>query len=212
MVLEGDLTYPLHKASSNHDAVRVTRRRLGKATMWTLPTIVAAGAVPAYAATPDSPTFGFQFDGGTFANGIPKLVFLNFGVAPGAAAPYTSASTITVTFDVVGLNMTDGAPERSMTITSSHGDITRGSYDSATRTTTFTWAIPAGTNFPTVSTSLGVPDVSLAFGDGFSFRGRVTNKIVVTSVSGAIVSSPGPLPLDSTIVKDLSGPSGDGIY
>lgn len=209
---EGDLTYPAINVASKERAAPITRRRLGKAAMWSVPTIAAAGFVPAYAATPDSPTFGIQFDGGTWPNGAAKLAYLNFGVAPGAPAPYTSASTITVTFDIVGLNLTSGAPERFMVITSSHGDITRSPYDSATRTTTISWAIPAGTEFPTVSTSLRVPDVSLAFGEGASLKGRVTNKIVVRSVFGAVVSSPGPLPLDSTIVKDLSGPSDDGIY
>lgn len=165
--------------------------------------------VPAYAVSNES-MFGFNFDGGGGANGYLNSAYLNFGTTTGSS--YTLATPVTVTVNVVGL-LTATNDERSFTVGSSNGSISRQTYNTATHTTTITWTIPAGTVVPPLATGgTALPDILFSFRDGLTGAGRLTNKIVVTSATGARLSQ--TLPLDSSVVKDKNqgAVSPDGIY
>lgn len=192
------------------DDHHISRRRLARGAAWSVPVVVSAAAVPAVAASPTNPDFAVLFDGGGGANGYLNSTYVNLGV-PATNSPITLQATVTVVINVVGLLAT-ATDERTFTAGASIGDISRGKYNSATRTTTITWTIPAGTQIPKIGTGSNVPDVLFSFGGGASGAGRITNKLVVVSVSGGTVVSPQSVPVDSSIVKDVSGVSPDGIY
>lgn len=198
---------------NNPESLPVTRRRtLLKAAAWTTPVIVAASAAPAYAASPPNQQFGVVFDGGGGANGALNSVYLNLRAAT-TVGEFRSTEPVYVTIDVVGL-LTNAQDERSFSAGSSDGSIQRSPYDPATRTTRLVWRIPAGTLFPASNTGVAVPDILFSFRDGLSLRGRITNKIVVRSISGGRIVQPTSLPVDSSVVKDQnsSAVSPDGIY
>ncbi|WP_460476801.1 hypothetical protein [Brachybacterium huguangmaarense] len=56
-------------------------------------------------------------------------------------------------------------------------------------------------------TSNSIPDILFSFGDGLAGGQRITNKIVVTSISGGRMNG---LPVDSSVATDVSGVSPDG--
>lgn len=192
------------------DDHHISRRSLARGAAWSVPVVVSAGAVPAVAASPTNPDLAVLFDGGGGANGFFNSTYLNLGV-PAANSPLTLQATLTVVVNVVGLLAT-ATDERSFSVASSYGSLSRGSYNSATRTTTITWTLPAGTQIPKIGTGTSVPDILFTFRDGASGAGRITNKLVVVSVSGGTIVSPQTVPVDSTIAKDVSGVSPDGIY
>lgn len=175
-----------------------------------MPVVASAAAVPAVAASPTNPDLAVLFDGGGGANGYLNATYFNLGV-PAINSPMTLQATVTVVINVVGLLET-ATDERSFSVGSSYGTVSRGSCNSATRTTAITWTLPAGTRIPKIGTGTNVPDVLFTFGGGASGAGRITNKLVVVSVSGGTIVSPQTVPVDSTIVKDVSGVSPDGIY
>lgn len=175
-----------------------------------MPVIVAVAPVPAYAASPTNPDLGVLFDGGGGSNGYLNSVYVDLGV-PTTGSPVTLQAPLIITLNVVGL-LAGATDERAFTVSASLGSVSRGAYNASTRTTTITWTLPAGTNLPKVSTATGVPDMLFSFQDGASSKGRITNKIVITSTTGGTIVSPGSVPLDSTVVKDVSGVSPDGIY
>lgn len=185
----------------------ISRRQTLTAAAWSAPVILASAAVPAYAA---SGIFAFNFDGGGGANGYMNSTYLNFGTSDGTTR--TLSTAVVVTLNVVGLNTTVTS-ERSFTAGSSNGAISRQAYNSTTRITTITWTIPKGTVVPPLATGgTALPDILFSFGDGLSGTKRITNKIVVTSITGGATTQ--PLPLDSSVVKDKNqgAVSPDGIY
>lgn len=187
--------------------MNVSRRAVLGATGWSAPAVLATAIIPAYAA---SGAFGFTFDGGGGANGFLNSTYLNFGTTDGSTR--TLATEVIITVNVVGLN-TLATRERSFIAGSSDGAISRQAYNSATRTTTITWIIPKGTVVrPLATGGTSLPDILFSFGDGLSSGRRITNKIVVTSISNATLSQ--PLPVDSSVVKDRNqnALSPDGIY
>lgn len=189
--------------------MNITRRQTLAGAAWSAPLIIVSATVPAYAASNEA-VFGFNFDGGGGANGFQNSTYLNFGTTNGTT--YTLQSPVTVTVNVVGL-LTNATAERSFSAGSSNGSISRQTYNSSTRTTTITWTIPAGTVIPPLATGgTALPDILFSFRDGLSGAGRITNKIVVTSVQNARLSQ--TLPLDSSVVKDKNqgAVSPDGIY
>lgn len=197
------------------------RRALLSGGAWAAPAAVLAVAAPAYAASQQDFGFGVMFDGGSNINGALGNSYLNLGVAQNQPAPYVLTEPLTLTFDVVGLNPNAKA-ERDYSASASLGTFTRGTYNNTTKSTTFTWVLPAGQRVPALSASTGVPDVLFSWRDGASSAGRITNKIVVTSISGGIItqvnstvsSTAIPTPVDSSIVKDNNtrASSPDGIY
>lgn len=187
--------------------MNISRRQTLAGMAWSVPVVVASATVPAYAA---SGIFAVNFDGGGGANGFQNSVYLNFGTSNGTTQTLTKPVTLTI--NVVGLN-TNTTTQRSFTAGSSNGTIGTKTYNSATRTTTFTWTIPAGTSIPPLATGgTALPDILFSFGDGLAGFNRITNKIVVTSVSGISLSQ--TLPIDSSVVKDKNqgAVSPDGIY
>lgn len=215
-------THPRYMHASTQAAARpetrrtATRRAVLRGAAWSTPGIAVSAVAPAYAAS--AQRFGVLFDGGGGSNGFGQSVYLNFGAAANASA-FTLPAPITVYISVVGLN-TNTTTQRSFTASSSYGTLTRIGYTASTRTTTFTWTLPAGQVLPVVSTANNVPDVLFSFGDGLAGTQRITNKIVVTGVSSASggnpdagsIVTPSKVPVDSTVVKDVSGVSPDGIY
>lgn len=196
------------------------RRALLRTAAWTAPIVAASVAVPAYALSQQDERFGILFDGGSNSNGFLGNSYLDFGVATGSTAPYTLTSPIVITFSVVGL-LTTATAERDYTAGSSYGTLSRGAYNSTTRTTVFTWTLPAGTSIPRVGTGTNVPDVLFSWRDGLQGLSRVTNKVVVTSITGGVItqvnsstSATSQLPADSSVAKDnnQSAVSPDGIY
>ena len=188
------------------------RRTLLKAAAWSAPVIVAASAAPAFAASPPNQQFGVVFDGQGGANGYFNTTYLNLRAADSVGA-FRSTAPVYVTVDVVGL-LTNTTSERSFSANTSTGSIQRSSYNATTRTTQLVWTIPAGTYFPAENTTAAVPDILFVFGDGLTGQGRITNRVVVTGISGGRIVQPGSLPLDSSVVKDFvaSRASADGIY
>lgn len=188
------------------------RRTLLKATAWSAPVIVAASAAPAFAASPPNQQFGVVFDGQGGINGTLNSMYLNLRAADSVGA-FRSTAPVYVTIDVVGL-LTNATSERSFTASTSTGSIQRSRYNATTRTTRLVWTIPAGTYFPAENITSAVPDILFSFGDGLSTQGRITNKIVVSGISGGRIVQPGSLPVDSSVVKDFvtSRASADGIY
>ena len=65
---------------------------------------------------------------------------------------------------------------------------------------------------PLATGGTSLPDILFSFGDGLSGTKRITNKIVVTSITGGATTQ--TLPLDSSVVKDKNqgAVSPDGIY
>lgn len=190
----------------------IVRRRVVTAAVWAAPVIATSTAAPAFAAS--TAVFGVNFDGGGGANGYTNSVYLNLGVAQGYTAPFTLSEPLVVTVDVISINE-DATRERLFTAGSSYGNLQRGEYNAQTRTTTFVWTLPAGQRIPTVSTATNVPDILFSFGTGFTLSGgRITNKVVVRSVTGGTITQPSALPIDSSVVRDInqSAVSPDGIY
>lgn len=186
---------------------------LVKGALWSVPVIVAASNAPAYAASNVAP-FGILFDGGGGANGYLNSAYLDLGIARTSPLnSYTLIEDLVVTVDVIGLSG-PAANERSFTAGSSYGSLSRADYNSATRTTRLTWILPAGTVMPKLSTSNSVPDILFSFRDGATGIGRVTNKIVITSIRNGYITDPHGPPLDSSVVKDQNhgAVSPDGIY
>lgn len=169
---------------------------------------MVAGAAPAMAVSKNP--FDVQFDGGGGGNGYLNSVYLNLGVAVGAPAPSTLEKPLVITVDVVGLNP-NTTRERSFSAGSSDGTVGR-TYDAATRTTTLTWTIPLGCRVPTIGSGAANPDILFSFGDGLAGGQRITNKIVVRSISGGQFAK--PLPIDSSVQGDVNqrATSPDGIY
>lgn len=195
------------------DSPRSTpRRTLIKAAAWSTPVMAMATAAPAFAASPPNQQFGVVFDGGRGANGYLNSVYLNLRAAT-TVGQFTSTAPVYVTIDVIGLN-SSATGERAFTAGSSDGSIQRSPYNATTRTTRLVWTIPAGTLFPASNTASSVPDILFSFGDGLVSGRRVTNKIVVRSISGGRIVQPMSLPVDSSVVKDFntSTSSPDGIY
>ncbi|WP_346846234.1 hypothetical protein [uncultured Rothia sp.] len=189
--------------------MKISRRQTLAGATWSAPIILASSAIPAYAVSNEA-RFGFNFDGGGGANGYQNSVYLNFGTTDGST--YTLQKPVVVTVNVVGLN-TNTTTQRSFTSGSSNGTIGTKTYTAATRTTSFTWIIPAGTQIPPLATGgTALPDILFSFGDGLAGGQRITNKIVVMSAQNARVSQ--SLPLDSSIAKDINkgAVSPDGIY
>lgn len=192
-----------------------SRRTVLNAAAWSVPVIAAATAAPALAVSPAH--LGIVFDGGGGTNGLLNSVYLNLYSTSGEEVVLSTA--ITLSIEVVGLNPNTSA-ERSFTPGSSYGTITGRRYNSTTKTTYFTWTLPAGTRFPTDRLSTDTPDILFSFGDGLAGTRRITNKIIVRSLSRANssfavdITSPNALPIDSSIVKDLDqkAVSPDGIY
>lgn len=197
----------------NAEDTRPSRRSVGKGVAWALPAVMIGAPAPAMAASQPSTKFAVAFDGGSGANGFLQSVYLNFGLAPGEQAPFTLTSPVTVHFNVVGL-LAGTTDQRDFSASTSDGTLSRGTYDATTKSTPFTWIIPAGFSITTIGTDSSLPDVLFSFRDGLTGAGRLTDKIVVTSVTGANVTSPSAPPVDSSVVKDYnkSGVSPDGIY
>lgn len=189
----------------------VDRRRLMTAAAWVAPVIMVGTAAPAFAAS--TPPLGVNFDGGSGANGLYNTMYFNLGVASGCPAPYTLTQDLVITLDVVGL-LTDATRERSFTATSSDGRVQRSSYNATTRTTTITWTVPAGSVLPVEGNATTNRDLLFVFQDGLSTAGRITNKVVVRSITGGVIASPSSVPIDSSVVGDYnqSRVSPDGIY
>lgn len=174
---------------------------------WSAPVVAVSAVAPAMALSQQDARFDVLFDGGGGSNGFVNSAYLDLGTAKGSG-PFTLLQPLIITVQVVGLQA-NATSERGYGVGSSNGSISRGSYDPATRTTTITWTIPAGTVIPEVGTATANPDILFSFRDGGATN-RITNKIVVTGITnGGFVKS---LPIDSTVVKDVSGVSPDGIY
>ncbi|WP_144795279.1 hypothetical protein [Kocuria palustris] len=194
------------------DRSGASRRTVLTAAAWSTPVIALAAQAPAMALSPASTRLGVVFDGGGGSNGYFNSAYLNLRSATGA--PLTLAAPVTLTIDVVGLNP-KANDERSMTFGSSNGTIGPRTYNRATHTTTFTWTVPAGTVVPTARRNSSNPDILFTFRDGASNTagaGRITNKIVVRSITGGTLVEPSGPPIDSSVVHDESGVSPDGIY
>ncbi|WP_030014089.1 MULTISPECIES: hypothetical protein [Micrococcales] len=193
----------------------IGRRKFATAAAWSAPTIIATAAVPAYAASPTNPDLGVLFDGGGGANGAYNTVTVNLGLATSSTvSSMTLQAPMVVTIDIVGL-LSAATDERSFRVVTSYGSITRGAYNASTHRTTLTWTIPNGTVTPKLARGSSIPNFLLTFNDGASATtsGRITNKIVITSVTGGTIVEPNAVPVDSSIVKDYtSGISPDGIY
>ena len=126
----------------------------------------------------------------------------------------TLEAPLTITVDVIGLSEL-ARDERDFTADSSGNRIERADYNPDTHITRLQWMIPAGTRVTNRERSARNPQILFSFRDGASStRGadRITNKIVVRSITGGRIVEPGSLPLDSSVVKDLRGVSPDGIY
>lgn len=193
----------------------IGRRKFAKGAAWSAPAIIATAAVPAYAASPTNPNLGVLFDGGGGANGAYNTVTVNLGLATSSTTSTLTLQTpIVVTFNIVGL-LPAATDERSFYAVTSFGSKTRSSYNVATHTTTMVWTIPTGTVTPKLARGSDVPNILFTFNDGDSSTtdGRITNKIVITSVTGGTIVQPNAVPVDSSIVKDYApGVSPDGIY
>lgn len=127
-----------------------SRRRFITATAWTAPALVVVTATPTLAMS----TRGFSVlfnQALAGSDGFVQQSYLNLGMQPGTSA-FTLPASMTVYFQVVGLN-TRTVDERSFTASSSDGTVTKLAYDPTTRTTRFSWVIPAGTRIPSLSTS-----------------------------------------------------------
>lgn len=94
-------------------------------------------------------------------------MYVNFGVAPSTSSTVLLSQAIAITIDVIGMNPSATA-ERSFTVSSSYGTVSRSAYKASTRTTTITWTLPAGTTLPTDSLASHVPDLPFSFGDGLA--------------------------------------------
>lgn len=201
-----------HNALPEDAPSGTTRRSIVKGALWVAPAITVVAPAPAYAASLSTP-LGIQFDGGGGANGYLQDSYLNLGLAPFATKDSdTLTEYLVVTFDVVGLSG-PASNERSMTVSSSYGTLDRKPYNSATRTTSFTWTLPPGTVFPKVGLSTSVPDVLFLWRDGATGIGRITNKIVVTGVKNGYIQQPSAPPIDSSKIGDVRPSiSPDGIY
>lgn len=192
-----------HVRADSSTRLGASRRALLRGAACSMPTVAVAAVAPAYAAS----TFRYAVAfGGGGGNGLLNSVYLNFGAAPNTGA-ITLDQAIRVTIRVVGLNP-NTTTERSFTPSSSDSTIGTRSYNAATRTTTFTWTVPRGTVVPVVGAEPANSDILFSFGDGLAGGQRITNKIVVTSISGGRMNG---LPVDSSVVKDVSGVSPDGI-
>lgn len=185
-----------------------SRRTVLKAAAWTTPTIAVAAAAPAMAATPKNQRFAVEFDNASGVNGYLQASYLNVGMIP-SVGEIALTQPITIRFDVVGLMPTATNP-RDFSASTSFGDLARGSYNRSTQTIPFTWTIPAGTQVNTIGQSARVPDVLFSWRDGAHNGGRITNKIVVRSITGGMIVQPKAPPIDSSVVHDRTGR--DGIY
>lgn len=186
----------------------VSRRSVTKGAAWSLPVIGVTAAAPALAASV-APLYDIKFDGGGGSNGFMNSVYINFGTINSTKGALPSA--VVVSFNIVGLNASASNYQRSFTVGTSTGTMVRSAYNSTTRTTSFVWTIPAGTKYDSMTN--GAIDALVSFGDGLAPNlQRITNKIVVTSVSGVVIAS--GMPLDSTVVGDMnkSAVSPDGKY
>lgn len=202
----GDTSTSEHVRVDSSTRPGASRRALLRGASWSVPTAAVAAVAPAYEASQPDVTFGVLFDGGGGANGYLTSTYLDLGVAIGPK-PFTLTAPLVLTIDVVGLNP-NTTTQRSFTPSSSDGTIGTRAYNTATRTTTFAWTIPAGTVVPATGTATANPDILFSFGDGLSGSERITNKIVATSISGGRMNG---LPIDSSVAKDVSGVSPDGI-
>ncbi|MCT1366509.1 hypothetical protein [uncultured Kocuria sp.] len=191
---------------------QLSRRDIAKGAAWSAPLVAATAAIPAYAASPTNPDLAVLFDGGGGSDGYFNSAYLNLGV-PASDTPITTQAPITMVIDVVGLNP-NATDERSMTFGSSFGSVSRSSYNSSTFTTTITWTIPENTQLPVAKRGSGAVNVLFTFRDGASSKGRITNKIIIRSVSGGTIVSPQTVPIDSSVVRDANqgAVSPNGIY
>ena len=192
-----------------------SRRTVLGAAAWSVPVIAVAAAAPAMAVSPVN--IGLVFDGGGGTNGLLNSTYLNVYSTSGQEVVLPSAITLSVA--VVGLNP-NTTVERSFSIGSSGQTLSARTYDPATRTTTFTWTIAAGTRLTTDPVAPANPDILFSFGDGLAGTRRITNKIVVRSLTVAntahrvVLTSPSSLPADSSVMRDYDqkAASPDGIY
>lgn len=193
----------------------ISRRRVLHSAAWSAPVVALAAAAPAQAASPPSSTFAIEFDGGGGINGFLNSAYLNLMTLP-SVEEITLEAPLTITVDVIGLSKL-ARDERDFTAGSSGNRIQRAAYNPDTYTTRLQWMIPAGTRVTNRSQSSRNPQILFSFRDGASKTDgadRITNKIVVRSITGGRIVAPGPLPLDSSVVKDVRTDkrSGDGIY
>lgn len=190
-----------------------SRRTALQAVAWGVPTIAVAGQAPAMAVSPNSQRVGILFDGGGGSNGWVNTVYVNLMAPDGQA--YTTTAPMTFIIDVVGLNE-KAQDERSFDLNARQGtSVQRGSYNPATRTTRLTWTVPAGSRVTPEQLGGAKTNLAIEFLDGASSTrgaGRITNKVVVRSVTGGVIVSPTSPPIDSSIVRDVRGISPDGIY
>lgn len=189
------------------------RRRVLQAAAWSAPVIALAAAAPAQASSPPSSTFAIEFDGGGGANGALNSMYVNLMTLP-SVSEITLEAPLTITVDVIGLSER-ARDERDFTAGSSGNRIQRSSYNPDTHTTRLEWMIPAGTRVTNRSQSSRNPQILLSFRDGASATPgaeRITNKVVVRSITGGRIVAPTSPPLDSSVIKDLRGVSPDGIY
>ncbi|EYT49542.1 hypothetical protein [Brachybacterium muris] len=193
-----------------HSPVFGNRRALLRGIGWATPTAVVSTVVPAYAMSQHDVRFDVNFDGGSGANGFYNTTYLNLGIAPGGTAPFVLTQDLVISVEVVGLNP-DSSRERSFSAGSSDGTIVRGTYNPATRTIPLTWTIRAGRSIPRAGIATSNPDIYFIFNDG-GLSNRITNKIVITSITGGSTSR--ALPIDSSVIKDYrsGNVSPDGIY
>lgn len=189
-----------------------SRRTVLKAAAWTTPVVAFAAQAPAVAASPANQIFGILFDGGSNIDGRLGNSYLNFGTT-NSVGTITLTQPVVIRFDVVGL-LAGSTAVRDFTAGASTGQLSRGAYVASTQTVPFTWTLPVGTVIPPVGPGTSVPDVLFSWRDGGQSGQLLTNKIVVRSISGGRIVSPGTLPLDSTVVKDYNqrAPSPNGIY
>lgn len=185
-----------------------SRRKVLTTVAWSTPAIAFAAAAPAMAASPANQQFAVEFSNIAGSNGYLEQSFMNLGTTA-SVGTITLTQPITIRFDVVGL-LPEATAVRDFDAITSYGTLTEGSFDVRTQTVPFTWTIPAGTRISPLSSSSNVADVSFNWRDGASSAGRITNKVVVRSISGGRIATPSTLPIDSSVIGDRNGR--DGIY
>lgn len=192
-----------------------SRRKVLAAVAWSTPVIAFATAAPAMAASPPDQVFGISFDGGAGGNGAFNTTYVILYSARGGTVTLTAPLRITV--DIVGLNPA-AQDERSSsdTLTTAFGSVTRLPYDPATRTTRLLWDVRVGTAVTAAKQGSDAVSLYIRFLDGSSATpdaGRITNKIVVTGITGGSITQPNKLPVDSSVIGDVRNTiSPDGIY
>lgn len=193
-----------------------SRRTVLRAAAWATPAIAIATAAPAMAVSPEQ--VQVLFDGGGGSNSYFNTAYVNLLPPGGVGSPtITTTHTLVFTIDIIGLN-TLANDERSMGFAAHRGStFQRAAYNATTRTTRIIWTVPAGSTINGTARGAEKTNLEITFRDGASSTsgaGRITNKIVVRSVTGGTVVGPNQLPADSSVIKDYyrGAVSPDGIY